>query len=161
MSRIDRFLVSSKWCDSWPNCIQVAHQWGLSDHVPLVLNVDDANWGPRPLRLMKYWADYVGYAEFVCEKLNSFSLDGEGGHVVKMKLKMIKFCLKEWHQQHTKNIDGKILVAKNRLSSLDAKGDEAEVKETRELSVQLHSLSRVNTSMNWQKARMNLIEELL
>jgi NADH:ubiquinone oxidoreductase subunit len=98
---------------------------------------------------MKCWADYVGYAEFVREKLNSFSLDGWGGHVLKMKLKMIKFCLKEWHQQHTKNMDGKILVVKNRFSFLDIKGEEvdlseAEVEETQELSVQLHSLSRVH-----------------
>jgi len=21
MSRLDRFLVSSKWCESWPNCV--------------------------------------------------------------------------------------------------------------------------------------------
>ena len=164
MSRIDGFLVSSKWCDFCPNCIQVAHQWCLSDHVPLVLNVDDANWGPRPLRLMKCCADYVGYAEFVCEKLNSFSLDGWGGHVLKMKLKMIKFCLKEWHQQHTKNIEGKILDVKNQISFLDTKGEEgdfseAEVQETRELSVKLHSLSRVQTSMNWQKAMMNWVRE--
>jgi len=53
MSRIDRFLVSAKWCESWRNCIQMAHQCGLSDHVPLVLYVDETNWGPRPLRLMK------------------------------------------------------------------------------------------------------------
>jgi len=25
MSRIDRFLLSEKWCEAWPNCIQVAH----------------------------------------------------------------------------------------------------------------------------------------
>ena len=79
----------------------------------MVLNVDDADWGPRPLRLMKCWADYAGYAEFVREKLNSFSLDDWGGHVLKMNLKMIKSCLKEWHQQHTKNIKGKILDVKN------------------------------------------------
>jgi hypothetical protein len=62
MSRLDRFLVSVKWCEAWPNCIQVAHQRGLSDHVPLVLFIEDVNWGPRPLRLMKCWADYNGYA---------------------------------------------------------------------------------------------------
>ena len=31
---------------------------------------------------------------------------------------------------------------------------EEEVEELHELSVRLHSLSRVQTSMNWQKARM-------
>jgi len=36
MSRLDRFLLSEKWCEAWPNCIQVAYQRGLSDHVPLL-----------------------------------------------------------------------------------------------------------------------------
>jgi len=124
----------------------------------LVLTVDDSNWEPRPLRLLKCWADYQGYVEFVREKLIAFSLDGWGGHVLKMKLRMIKCCLKEWHQQHSKNIEGKILDVKNRISSLDLKGEECDLleeesEELRDLSVELHSLSRVHTSMNWQKAR--------
>jgi len=81
-----------------------------------------------------------------------------------MKLKMIKESLKVWHQQHSKNIEGRILEVKNRMSSLDIKGEEAELveEETRELhdlSINLHSLSRVHTSMSWQKARMNWIKE--
>lgn len=59
MSRLDRFLLSARRCVSWKNSIQVAHQRGLSDHVPLVLDVDDANWGPRPLLLLKCWADLM------------------------------------------------------------------------------------------------------
>ena len=62
------------------------------------------------------------------------------------------------------NIEGKIFEVKNRLSFLDTKGEEAELveEETRELhdlSINLHSLSRVHTSMNWQKARMNWVKE--
>jgi len=164
ISRLDRLLVSSKWCDSWPNCVQVAYQRGLSDHVPLVLSVDDENWGPRPLRLLKCWADYQGYTEFVRDNLNSFVLDGWGGHVLKMKLKMIKNSLKVWHQQNSKNIEAKIVEVKNRMSSLDSKGEESDLledesKEICELSVELNSLSRVHTSMNWQKARMNWVRE--
>nr|ABD32574.2 Endonuclease/exonuclease/phosphatase [Medicago truncatula] len=143
---------------------QVAYQRGLSDHVPLVLSVDDENWGPRPLRLLKCWADYQGYTDFVRDKLNSFVLDGWGGHVLKIKLKMIKNSLKVWHQQHSKNIESKIAEVKNRMSCLDSKGKEfnlleEETQEIRELSVKLHSLSRVHTSMNWQKAMMNWVRE--
>jgi len=68
MSRLDRFLLSSKWCEKWPNCIQVADQRGLSDHVPLLLHIDDANWGPRPLRMLKCWSDLPGYTDFVRAK---------------------------------------------------------------------------------------------
>ncbi|XP_024630380.2 exodeoxyribonuclease-like [Medicago truncatula] len=45
MSRIDQFLLSEDWCLTWPNCVQVAHLRGLSDHCPLILSVDEENWG--------------------------------------------------------------------------------------------------------------------
>jgi hypothetical protein len=90
MSRLDRFLLSNKWCEKWSNCIQVAHQQGLSDHVPLLLHVDEANWGARPLWMIKCWSDYPGYAEFVREKWGNFSCQGWGGFVLKQKLKLMK-----------------------------------------------------------------------
>jgi len=67
---------------------------------------------------------------------------------------MIKFCLKAWHQQHSKNLDGKILDVKNQISSLDIKGEEVvlqddEIKELHDVSANLHSMARVQTSMNW------------
>lgn len=127
MSRLDIFLLSARWCASWPNSIQVAHKRGLSDHVPLVLDVDDANWGPRPLRMLKCWADFNGYSEFVRDKLTSFSLSGWGGYVLQKKLKMIKFCLKDWHQHHSKNLVGKLSEMKDRISSLDIKGEEVDL----------------------------------
>jgi len=101
---------------------------------------------------------------FVRGKVYSFILDGWGGHVLKMKLKMIKFCLKDRHQNHLKNIAGKILDVKNKISFLDTKGEEGELweegaKEMHELSVELHSISRVHTSMNCQKSRMNWLRE--
>lgn len=76
MSRLDRFLLSKKWCEKWPSCILVAYQRGLSDHVPLVLLVDEANWGPRPLRMLKCWGEYPGYADFVKDKWGSFNVQG-------------------------------------------------------------------------------------
>jgi len=95
MSRLDRFLLSEKWCAAWPNSIQVAYPRGLSDHVPLMLHVDDANWGPRPLQMLKCWSDYPSYEDFVHEKWSSFHITGWGGYVLKHKLKLMKANLKE------------------------------------------------------------------
>ena len=97
MSRLDRFLLSEKWCAAWPNSIQVAYQRGLSDHVPLMLHIDDANWGPRPLRMLKCWSSFPGYDDFVRDKWHSFNITGWGGYVLKHKLKLMKVSLKEWH----------------------------------------------------------------
>ncbi|AES60103.2 endonuclease/exonuclease/phosphatase family protein [Medicago truncatula] len=74
MSRLDRFLLSNKWCEKWPSCIQVAYQRGLSDHVPVLLYVDDANWGPHLLQMLKCWFDYTSYEDFVRAKWGTFSM---------------------------------------------------------------------------------------
>ncbi|KEH34757.1 hypothetical protein MTR_3g068195 [Medicago truncatula] len=149
MSRLDRYLLSENWCSTSPNCIQVANQRGLSDHVPFVLTVDNANWGPRPLRMLKCWADFPGYAQFVRDTWGSFNINGWGGFVLKEKLKLIK---------------GKCNLARERMAHLDTKGEtsvisEHEVLELRDLSVSLHSMSRIHTSVCWQQARLKWLQE--
>jgi len=76
MGRLDRFLLSGNWCSECGKCVQVALQRGLSDHVMLVLTVDDKNWGPRPLRMLKCWADFPGYGYFFRDNWGSFNIDG-------------------------------------------------------------------------------------
>jgi len=64
--------------------------------------------------------NFPGYTKFVVDKLNLVHVSGWGGYVLKEKLKMIKRNLKERHQNHSQNLDGKIKVMKDRVSSLDA-----------------------------------------
>jgi len=164
MSRLDRFLLSEKWCEVWPNCIHVAYRRGLLDQVPLGLHVEEANWGPHPLRMFKCWADYPGYIDFVRLKWSSFNVQGWGGFVLQRKFTMLKYFLKEWHQQHSQNLEGKISDVKNRISYFDSKGEvnallEEEVKELQDISVNLHSMSRVQNSITWQKSHLRWLPE--
>ncbi|GAU22999.1 hypothetical protein TSUD_98280 [Trifolium subterraneum] len=127
MSRIDRFLLSEEWCLEWPNCEQQAQLRGLSDHCPLSLSVDEVNWGPRPLRMLKCWQDVPGYKQFV-------------------------------------NVPGRIDSLKDRLSVLDCKGEEegltvGEVLELHGITSDIHSLTRMNTSICWQQARLLWLRE--
>jgi len=164
MSRLDQFLLSNKWCQQWPNSIQVAHQRGLSDHVPVMLHVDASNWGPRPLRMLKCWSELPGYAEFFRERWSTFRCQGWGGFVLQQKLKWIKAGLREWHTQHVQNMEGRMIEIKDKMSDLDVKAESAElhadeVSELRGLSLTLHSLARLQNSMNWQKSRLNWLKE--
>jgi len=68
MSRLDKFLLSEDWFLMWPNCLQIAQLRGLSDHCPLVLSIDEENWGPRSTRLLKCWKDIPRYNQFVSDK---------------------------------------------------------------------------------------------
>ena len=83
---------------------------------------------------------------------------------MKEKLKMLKFRLKDWHKQHVQNMDSKILTVKNKISILDSKAElsalnEDELHEIRDLSVELHSMAKVQNSVNWQKSRLNWLKE--
>lgn len=54
----------------WPNCIQAAMIWGLSHHYPILLSMDEVNWGPRPMQMLKCSmdVDFLGYQEFVIDQ---------------------------------------------------------------------------------------------
>jgi len=65
------------------------------------------------------------------------------------------FELKEWHRTHARNIPGRILALKERVDMLDRKAEqhalsEEELYELRSSNVDIHSLSRMNTSISWQ-----------
>jgi len=72
MSRPNRFLLSKNLCLMWPNCIQATLIWGLSDHYPILLSVDEVNWGSRPMRMLKCSVNFPGYQEFVIDQRRSF-----------------------------------------------------------------------------------------
>jgi len=155
MSRLDRFLLLEEWCLEWPNCIQVALLRGLSDHCPLVMSIDEENWGPRPTHLLKCWQDTPGYKLFVSDKWKSFQISGWGGYVLKEKFKLIKMALKEWHVSHTLNLSAKITALKERQDTIDGKGEDEtltneELLELHDISLNIHSLSILNTSICWQ-----------
>jgi len=136
--------------------MQLALPRGLSDHCPLVLSIDDENWGPRPLRMLKCWESFSGYNNFVRDrdKWSSFQVEGWGGYVLKEKLKLLKVALKEWHQSHTQNIPARLVFLKEKIEALDLKGEaaalcEKEIEELHDCTEELFSLSRTNSSICW------------
>ena len=103
--------------------MQVATLRALSDHCPVVLSIDEKNWGPRPTCMLKCWSDIPRYHQFVREKWQSLWVHGWGGFVLKEKLKMIKMALKEWHLTNTQNLSSRIDSLKESISLLESKGE--------------------------------------
>ena len=128
------------------------------------LRWEDGVLQPRSSKMLKCWQDLPGYQQFVKNKWSSFNIEGWGGFVLREKLKLIKGALKEWHLEHAKNIPGKLEALKLRQAELDDKGEDdelsaEEVHEMREVTHNLHSLSRVNTSIIWQQSRLHWLKE--
>ena len=79
-------------------------------------------------------------------------------------MKRLKGSLKEWHQNHSQNLESRCGLLKERMSILDIKGEtsalvEEEEDEIHDFSVKLHSLSRIQTSVCWQQARLRWLQE--
>jgi hypothetical protein len=114
--------------------------------------------------MLKCWKEFPRYKNFVSSKWKSFQVEGWGGFVLKEKLKLIKGALREWHQNHTQNITGKITSIKARISELDENEElstlgEDEVEELRSLSAELDSLSRMHSSICWQQSGLNWLRK--
>jgi len=62
---------------------------GLSDHCPLLLLIDEENWGPCPQRMLKCWTNLSDYHKFVKDQWPPFQVTGWGGYILKEKLKLI------------------------------------------------------------------------
>lgn len=77
---------------------------------------------------------------------------------------MIKVALKEWHGSHTRNLPARIDGLKMRQAAFDGKGEETdlskqELDELHSTSTDIHSLSRLNTSICWQQSRLNWLRD--
>jgi len=84
--------------------------------------------------------------------------------VLKEKFKLLKVALKEWHAAHSQNLPGKIVSLKEWLAELDGKGEvdvltEEECFELRGVRADIHSLSRLHTSISWQQSRNHWLSE--
>jgi len=95
----------------------------------------------------------------MCEKLKSFDVEGRGGYVLKEKLKLIKAALKEGHLSHSKNISAKLDSLKAQLLWLEGRGEDGllsqvKIEEMRGITHEIHSLSRINTSICWQQSML-------
>ncbi|XP_058762569.1 uncharacterized protein LOC131635950 [Vicia villosa] len=159
MSRLDRFLIAEEWFGSWPTSTQWELDKGLSDHCPILLGGSSQSWGSKPFRMLNCWKYLDGYNDFIREQWLNMKIDGWGVYVLKEKLKLIKGKLKDWHKQHTQNLEGKIKSAKEELNLLEVKGESStlstmEIDRKREVYLNLHKLMYLNCSIQCQRARI-------
>ena len=105
-----------------------------------------------------------GYNQFVSDKWKAIQVDGWGGFVLKEKFKLIKGALKEWHEAHARNLPATIASLKKSVVTLECKGEvedlsEAKCAEILGVSENIHTLSRLNTSLCWKQSRNQWLRE--
>lgn len=90
ISRLDRFLTSSEWTSSFPNASQIKLFSPILDHCPILLDTEEIDRGPKPLRFNNVWLEDPKFRQLVKEWWDSFEIYGWGGYVISKKLILLK-----------------------------------------------------------------------
>jgi len=104
MSKLDRILVTSSFFNFWKDpFVQVLHR-SISDHCPILLKVDEINFGPSPFRVFDSGFKNADFHNLIVSSWNSFSFIGSADFKLKEKLKALKQAMKTWaRQENEKN----------------------------------------------------------
>ena len=97
-SRIDRFLLNHDWLVKFE-----LKQWGLprtiSDHYPILIKVDERDWGPKPFKFFNAWLSNPNYIQLMEEAWATNSGQGWVAFRIHKKLKSMKASLKVWAKE--------------------------------------------------------------
>ncbi|XP_071687342.1 uncharacterized protein [Rutidosis leptorrhynchoides] len=114
--KLDRFLVSEKFWDTWGELSVLALERKLSDHCPIVLRDAAIDFGPKPTKVFNEWLELEGSNKIISDCWNQphhgLWLDCR----FRNKLKSVKIALKKWSQKKIGNIDNEVEVLAKKVA---------------------------------------------
>jgi hypothetical protein len=123
MSKLDRFLLSEGWADTWTNPVVWALPRDVSDHCPIILRYNDVDWGPRPFRLKNFWLENSSFKDMVSKVWEEQHFTGWMGHILKERLKGLKLEIKKWNTEVYGEVDLKIQKLRENIEELDLRSE--------------------------------------
>ena len=94
MSRLDRFLVTANWENKFSNAVQSTLSGPMSDHCPILLDIEGIKLGIRPFRFEMMWLKYEGFKDLLRDWWQNMQFSGSFSFVLASKLKALKGILK-------------------------------------------------------------------
>ncbi|KAJ9680329.1 hypothetical protein PVL29_019598 [Vitis rotundifolia] len=117
--RLDRFLYSNEWEQSFPQSLQEVLPRRTSDHWPIVLETNPFKWGPTPFRFENMWLQHHNFKECFKSWWRGFQGTGWEGHKFMRKLQFVKANLKEWNKVSFGVLEERKKSILNEIANLD------------------------------------------
>ncbi|XP_021980119.1 uncharacterized protein LOC110876248 [Helianthus annuus] len=95
----DKIFVSWNFVNEWPNAVYRTLARDISDHFPLLLKVENRNFGVKPFQFFDSWLQREGFEEVVLGGLQDCMGRGPPDIVMLSKLKRLKMVISKWAQQ--------------------------------------------------------------
>uniref|UniRef100_A0A2N9EFE5 Reverse transcriptase domain-containing protein n=1 Tax=Fagus sylvatica TaxID=28930 RepID=A0A2N9EFE5_FAGSY len=151
MSKLDRFLFSTKWADHFGLINQQRLPRVLSDHFPIFLNCGRIIGGKRPFRFENMWLKAEGFVDKVRGWWEAYVFEGSSSYVMASKLKALKLDLKQWNAQEFGNIAYQQQGILHSLHVIET------LAETRSLSEE-EKAAKAKLILDWEKN--SLLDEI-
>ncbi|KAI8537704.1 hypothetical protein RHMOL_Rhmol09G0045300 [Rhododendron molle] len=117
--RLDRALVNSQWQSEFTEsevAVLVPH---VSNHSPLLVTVLPYCGGRKPFKFFNFWMNHKKFSPLLTQSWGC-SVDKVGSPMFQLyeKLRRLKPCLKKFNKEFYSDIQNRVLVAREELSSI-------------------------------------------
>lgn len=160
LSKLDRFLISEDVLNSLLDICVTALDRLWSDHNPILLHCNKADFGSIPFKLYHYWFSRDGFDITIKTELANLVHDPDGRKLLfHEKLKRLKLKVKQWHILTKCNEGIRKQEIVNELKKLE-ENIEAGMASTDNLEAHIKLLQEMDTIDNFnamdtiQKARI-------
>ncbi|XP_021990944.1 uncharacterized protein LOC110887673 [Helianthus annuus] len=131
-SKLDRFLVCPEFFSKWPTACQRALPFLHSDHCPILLELGDKNFGPKPFRVFDAWLGKEGYKEAVELAVNYVDVQGPPDSRLTAKFARIRNEVKKWRDIYRKKEGENYARALEELEALESSLETRDLNEEEE-----------------------------
>ncbi|XP_071700174.1 uncharacterized protein [Rutidosis leptorrhynchoides] len=129
-SKLDQFLVSENFLESWGDISVITLDRRTSDHCPLILRDKNNDFGPKPFRMFDIWLECEEVEKIIVDSWNKQNTCSRPDCVYRNKLKNVKTALREWSKLRYGDMDVEIDTWKQKVEELECKADSGSLTET-------------------------------
>ncbi|KAK2975193.1 hypothetical protein RJ640_022085 [Escallonia rubra] len=158
MSRLDRFFISADWENHFKNVAQKALPRVISDHSPIILDVNSLRKARTYFKFENMWLENEGFIDLVKNCWSSCNFEGWPSFILAKKLKILKKQLREWSKVEFGNMNSRKSQIMTEIDTLNNKEEElllSDEDSQRRLSLQLefHQITKME-EISWRQKSM-------
>ncbi|KAJ9561162.1 LOW QUALITY PROTEIN: hypothetical protein OSB04_006322 [Centaurea solstitialis] len=132
-SKLDRFLVNSKFLDLWPASSSLALPRVLSNHCPIILDTKSADFGPIPFKFFNSWLANQELDDLVKRKWEAHRPEFDVPSKIERlsrKLRHLKATIITWRKDVNKAMDIEAEELKKKIAAIDLLADTGHIDDT-------------------------------
>lgn len=157
-SKLDRFLVSHNFFNYWGSAVVTVLGRSISDHCPILLKIDQLNFGPKAFKIFNHWFGNIEFDQLVASSWSAGCFAGSPDIILKNKLKKLKNDIKVWtrgkhsvYYKHREKIISDLLKWDERAEAGQLETNDINKREG--WLIDLHKLEQIERDSLKQKGR--------